>query len=639
MIPKDATVLGITPDTGQLVTVTAVDRMAGTYVVGSSGAGKSGLLLNLALQDIFAERATIVIDPHGDLITKLVERLPRWQLPNTYLLDITDEAYPYGLNLLAHTPFETEAGRSAAVSKVMHVFSALWPEVMSQQHLPTFLEQALLVLFETPGTTLVDLMTFLLDDRYRAERLAVSSVQSDVRQWWQTEYDLLSPAQRKMKVQPLLTRLYSLFAGKTLLRNIVGQRVTTINWRRAIEQKQIIFVRLPTKQLEHEAELLGTIIVSQLTSAIYSFADTPERQRPGVSLYIDEFQHFVSRDIEEIFTEARKYGARLTIAHQYRNKLPPNVRSATLIARTKVVFRPTIEDAPELSHLFPDVSASTQIDPHPCRWLREHAEDYPAPVRSFIETYLQTVTGTRQVAIKQPHTPWWAYLSSGPAKSVRVDSPIPALDALLRTVMVAHNPDVPIPGEAVLGFANCGRGFHSAAANYAWSRHDLVNPNPFFPSHLVKEGCWVRPPEDEGEQLYHFIFHLRATMRYLATHPAGPSAAPSSAEIAKQLVALPAQTAYASTAGGTFLMQTIGMAPAVEDAELQTRLHGIRQRTRATYAHPWQQVAQGAQGAQEQEKEDALAAAAVAITIVDDVVVEAVHTTAAAAPPRWEEVE
>ena len=75
----------------------------------------------------------------------------------------------------------------------------------------------------------------------------------------------------------------------------------------------MILIRLPLKTLPQDARLIGTLLIALIHAAIFSFADIPEEQRPGFSLYIDEFQHFVTSDISEMFTEGRKFGVRVTV--------------------------------------------------------------------------------------------------------------------------------------------------------------------------------------------------------------------------------------------------------------------------------------------------------------------------------------
>jgi DNA helicase HerA-like ATPase len=58
------------------VKISQTDRRHHMHAVGPTGAGKSTLLLNLALQDIEAGIGIGIIDPKGDLIRDLLERIP-----------------------------------------------------------------------------------------------------------------------------------------------------------------------------------------------------------------------------------------------------------------------------------------------------------------------------------------------------------------------------------------------------------------------------------------------------------------------------------------------------------------------------------------------------------------------------------
>ena len=62
--------LGINYHRGETteVTVSSDQRLKHTYVIGTSGTGKSTLLLNMIIQDIERGNGIAVLDPHGDLI-------------------------------------------------------------------------------------------------------------------------------------------------------------------------------------------------------------------------------------------------------------------------------------------------------------------------------------------------------------------------------------------------------------------------------------------------------------------------------------------------------------------------------------------------------------------------------------------
>ncbi len=93
-------------------------------------------------------------------------------------------------------------------------------------------------------------------------------------------------------------------------------------------------------------------MLSEIHAALFSFADVPAQQRPGFSLYVDEFQNFATPDFSEMFTEGRKFGVRVTVAHQYRSQLPPYLQASSMVARTKVCFQVNPDDAREMAHLF-----------------------------------------------------------------------------------------------------------------------------------------------------------------------------------------------------------------------------------------------------------------------------------------------
>lgn len=346
--------LGLHPQTQYGFLVSNQDRYAGTYIIGGTGLGKSKLLQSLIHQDIFNNQAAIVVDPHGDLahdtIASLPPELPREWLNKIYLLDMEDEEYPFGLNVFGSIDFRSSVAFAQSVERIMHIFAVLWPEVMSQAYLPRYLRAAIIALAANRGATLVDMYTFLTNDSLR-HRMLQHVHDPSVRQFWQMQYDDLSAAQRFQRVEPLVGRLESIFMGRSLVRNIVG-RQTTISFRRAIENREVIFIKLPLKRIPQDARLVGTILLSEIHAALFSFADVSAHQRPGFSLYVDEFQNFATPDFSEMFTEGRKFGVRVTVAHQYRSQLPPYLQASSMVARIKVCFQVNPDDAREMAQLF-----------------------------------------------------------------------------------------------------------------------------------------------------------------------------------------------------------------------------------------------------------------------------------------------
>lgn len=352
------TILGNRTDGAGAATVPDADRQSGMYVLGVQGTGKSSLLEQIIFQDIRKGHAVIVLDPNADLIEHVIAQLPEARLAKTYLLDIEDTAYPFGLNLFSIEMDANTIEQQQALDRVLHVFEKCFPDT-SRILLEKYLGNIAPVFFANAGAGygMTDIPTFLRNEAFR-NRLTKNS-RLFIRQFWQEEYSDLSPSKRQGETASLSTRL-NRFMRSPIAGNIIGQATTTIDFRRAIEQKEILLIRLPVKTLKEDAQLIGTMLIAQIYAAFFSFTDTPQEQRPGFSLFVDDFQHFATSDFADMFTEGRKYGSRVCIAHQFREQLPDYLTKATMTARTIITFQATHEDATKMSHLYP---IDAKIDP------------------------------------------------------------------------------------------------------------------------------------------------------------------------------------------------------------------------------------------------------------------------------------
>lgn len=348
---------GVHPETKDTFFVPLTDLFSGSVLQGVQGVGKSGLMESLIASCIRLGLAVVVVDPHGDLVDHAIAQLPDTVLPRVRLLDMTDEEYPFGVNVFAVNQQQSSIAQAQSIDRIVHIFNVLWPETESQQNLPRYLRAAIITLLANPGSTLVDMYRLL---RRPSERLALMQRVTDptVLEFWQA-HDELTPSAQMQQVAPLINRLEALFMGRSLVRNIVGQRQTTIDFRKAIENREIIFIKLPLKTMA-DARLIGTMLIAQIHAALFSFADIPLEQRPGFCLFVDEFQNFATPDFAEMFSEGRKFGVRVVLAHQYRNQLPAYLQDSTMTARTKAIFQVTPDDANELSKLFPQAEAQVQ---------------------------------------------------------------------------------------------------------------------------------------------------------------------------------------------------------------------------------------------------------------------------------------
>ncbi len=89
-----------------------------------------------------------------------------------------------------------------------------------------------------------------------------------------------------------------------------------------MNQGKVILVNL-SKGLtgEENSKLVGRMVAMQLKLSALKRAKLDPKDRKPYFLYIDEFQNYVSKSIESILSEARKYKLGLILAHQYIDQL------------------------------------------------------------------------------------------------------------------------------------------------------------------------------------------------------------------------------------------------------------------------------------------------------------------------------
>ena len=101
---------------------------------------------------------------------------------------------------------------------------------------------------------------------------------------------------------------------------------------------------------EENSSFFGSMFITKLYQAGMARASMKEEERKDFYLYVDEFHNLVTTTFENLFTESRKYGLCITVAHQYMAQLLLQVL-ATVLGNigTIVVFRVGGDDAAKLA--------------------------------------------------------------------------------------------------------------------------------------------------------------------------------------------------------------------------------------------------------------------------------------------------
>jgi hypothetical protein len=338
------TLLGHDPQ-GQNVWIYPKDRLTGCYVIGANGTGKSTLLLNMISQDIEQGFGVCLLDPHGDLTNAVINRIPDKRINDVILLNPLDVDYPFGLNLFTCSDMKNPAKVEHTVEQIVQIFSKVFGMSVETPRLNQYVRQISYVLVGS-GYTMCEIPLLLLDKPFR-DKVTINVSSTATRLFWKS-FEGLRTTEQLERSESTLDRIDSLISN-SIIRNIVGQSSTTINFRDIMDSSKILLVSL-SAQYESLTSLLGSIIIGQLLTASLSRAGTSKRRQ--FNLYADEYQRFATPDFATLLTEARKFGVATTIAHQVRSQLDEKNAATALQAGSLVCFRVTAEDADELAAEF-----------------------------------------------------------------------------------------------------------------------------------------------------------------------------------------------------------------------------------------------------------------------------------------------
>ncbi|MHB8510858.1 MAG: type IV secretory system conjugative DNA transfer family protein [Actinomycetota bacterium] len=346
------------------------------HVIGPTGSGKSTLLAQLILSDIAAGRGCVVIDPKGDLVADISDRMPDHRIADCVLIDAHDAARPVGINPLKAEATQTER----VVDQLVHVFKEIYRDSWGNRT-QDIMHAGFLTLAKAGDQTICELPVLLTNQAYRRRILERVKDPLALQPFW-NYFEGLSEREQSEVIGPVLNKLRA-FTYRSVVRNMVGQAAPLFDMREVFTKRKVVLVNLGKGFVGPEAaKLLGSLIVSTLWQTALSRIAIPSEKRHPVFCYLDEFQDVLhlSASMDEALAQARGLGLGLILAHQHLGQLNPLMRSAVLAnVRSRVVFR-TTSDASALSE-----SMGNDLEPSDIMHLGSH-EIYASLVHDSVPT-------------------------------------------------------------------------------------------------------------------------------------------------------------------------------------------------------------------------------------------------------------
>ena len=330
------------------------DSLEHTVLLGPTGTGKSTAMLNLILADINAGKSVLVIDPKSDLVTDILARIPESRKNDVVVIDPSDH-HPVGFNPLAFKNYRNPALIADAVLAIFkEIFSENWG-IRSQD----ILSAALLTLVETEDSSLLWLPALLTDQVFRMKITDKVKDKIVLKPFWEN-FEAMKESERRQEIAPVLNKMRQ-FLLRPGLRSVLGQSSPKFELTDLFYKRRIVLVPLNKGIIGAEsARLLGSLIVGMTWTLALSRAGIPPERRHIVSVFIDELQDYLSlpTDLSDALAQARGLGMGITMAHQYRDQLPPNIRAGIdANARNKIVFGLNSGDAKAMAAMAPELDA------------------------------------------------------------------------------------------------------------------------------------------------------------------------------------------------------------------------------------------------------------------------------------------
>ncbi|MCU1264380.1 MAG: hypothetical protein JWM21_698 [Acidobacteria bacterium] len=318
------------PDTGALIgrvdygwverDVRLRDADRGTHlaILGCTGTGKSTLMYSLIKHSIENDDGVILLDPHGHLYRQALESVPSRRAKDVVLIDFTDFEHAVGINFLETSGPHKQMLTNFVSNEMIKIFDRLYD--LRQTGGPMFeqyMRSALMLLMESEfeGGTLVEVPLLFQDSEFRSY-LIEHCGNPYVTTFWTQQAEKACGEISLANMAPYITSKLNQFTNNALVRAVIGQSKSTVNFQEILDDRKILLVNLSKGLLSQlDAQLLGMLIMGKLFAAAMERAASSDPSRKTF-MFVDEFGNFATDTAAYMLSESRKFGLSLTMAFQ-----------------------------------------------------------------------------------------------------------------------------------------------------------------------------------------------------------------------------------------------------------------------------------------------------------------------------------
>jgi len=314
-------------------------RRRHTHLVGAPCMGKSTTEEHMIMEDIGQGHGVAVIDPHGDMVERLLCLIPERHVERTIYLNPGDPDWVPLWNPLARPA--RNLGRTA--NDLVTALKSLVTDGGWGDRLENILRNVIFGILHLSGGTFLDISNLLRNQGKRNEALVqeiLKVVDNPVaRQFWLHDYR----GYGKNDLGPPINKLSKLLIAGTVSL-MLSQPENRFNFRNIMDSGKILLIDL-SNMGSSVRKVLGCFILSILHLTALSRSDLHIEERKQFHIHCDEAHNFITDSIHDLIVGTRRYHVSLCLAHQYLSQFSPKRRDALSIVASSIIFRVDKNDA------------------------------------------------------------------------------------------------------------------------------------------------------------------------------------------------------------------------------------------------------------------------------------------------------
>lgn len=353
--------IGCIKDSNKYIGMSDTAKLRNVFISGLDSQKKEEFLHNMIVQDINHNKGVVVLDPIGNLVDSVLDKVSTAR-KDIYLLDASNMEFPFGLNLIEI--HETDNNRRDINKLLITDFCVglllqiLYPDNKNER-IKDFLHiscHSVLDGLEKP--TLLDVFLFVTSLSFR-DTIIKQVKREELIQIWNTEFVKWNTEDLVFidTLKGLVARMES-FMKHSMLSPILFQKTSTISIEDIVNEGGVILCKFSRNDMGIEnVNIMSSILLFKMQLAAMNRVTVPLAQRKPCFFYVHHFHSFshnkgTIRTLAEFLSECRRYHVGLVLHHPYLDQIKRGYSGSNFLIEailnncgTTITFKPSGYDA------------------------------------------------------------------------------------------------------------------------------------------------------------------------------------------------------------------------------------------------------------------------------------------------------